>query len=105
MDSPRSRSDGRDRRLDAGLAEAFGRREPAASPSVLARLDAAGTPVRRLLLREDAEGGPARVVRPHPSEVPDRGEGRYRIVGEIARGGIGVVLKGHDVDLGRDVAV
>src|SRR5262245_21451926 len=31
--------------------------------------------------------------------------GRYRILGEIARGGLGVVLRGHDAELGRDVAV
>jgi signal transduction histidine kinase len=30
---------------------------------------------------------------------------RVQLFGEIARGGIGVVLKGHDPDLGRDVAV
>src|SRR4051812_26793548 len=31
--------------------------------------------------------------------------GRYQIDGEIARGGIGVVLKGRDTDLGREVAI
>jgi serine/threonine-protein kinase len=38
-----------------------------------------------------------------PLSVGDAG--RYQLHGEIARGGIGVVLKGRDVDLGRDVAV
>jgi serine/threonine protein kinase len=32
-------------------------------------------------------------------------EGKYRIVGEVARGGMGVVLHGHDPDLGRDLAI
>ena len=31
--------------------------------------------------------------------------GRYHLLGEIARGGMGVVLKGRDEDLGRDLAV
>ena len=31
--------------------------------------------------------------------------GRYTLHGEIARGGMGAVLKGRDPDLGRDVAV
>ena len=30
---------------------------------------------------------------------------RYRLYGEIARGGMGAVLRGRDVDLGRDLAV
>jgi serine/threonine-protein kinase len=32
-------------------------------------------------------------------------DARYRILGEIARGGVGVVLKSHDGDLGRHVAM
>ena len=34
-----------------------------------------------------------------------RSRGDYRVLGEIARGGMGVVLRGHDADLGRDVAL
>jgi serine/threonine protein kinase len=41
---------------------------------------------------------------PEKGNVPKR-KGGYRFLGEIARGGMGVVLKGHDNDLGRDVAV
>jgi serine/threonine-protein kinase len=34
-----------------------------------------------------------------------KGRGNYQMLGEIARGGMGVILKGHDTDLGRDVAL
>ncbi len=30
---------------------------------------------------------------------------RYQVVGEIARGGVGVIMKGRDADLGRDIAM
>src|SRR5471030_3025363 len=45
--------------------------------------------------------GPAPVV-PSSRDTP---AGRYELQGEIARGGMGAVLKGRDTDLGRDLAV
>ena len=36
---------------------------------------------------------------------PLTGTGKLRLQGEIARGGMGAILKGHDEDLGRDLAV
>ena len=46
------------------------------------------------------------VVRPSSSVVPNSGvDDRYQFLGEIARGGMGAVIKGRDTDLGRDLAV
>ena len=44
------------------------------------------------------------LVRPSSPEMP-RDAGRYQILGEIGRGGMGAVMKGRDPDLGRDLAV
>ena len=43
-------------------------------------------------------------VRPRCPRSGDR-TGRLQLLGEIARGGMGAVLKGRDPDLGRDLAV
>jgi eukaryotic-like serine/threonine-protein kinase len=48
------------------------------------------------------------LVMPQSAEMPDQdgeGLGRYQLLGEIARGGMGAILKGRDVDLGRDLAI
>jgi serine/threonine-protein kinase len=75
---------------------------------VLATLAATVGPIRRILLRDtDPETDPGPLVRPSSSEMPtpeDR-HGRYQLLGEIARGGMGAVLKGRDTDLGRDLAI
>lgn len=76
------------------------------SSGILARLHESMGPVPRLLLRDGRATG-ARPERACAEEMPVTvGEsGRYQLHGEIARGGMGIVLKGRDVDLGRDVAV
>ena len=55
----------------------------------------------RIMLRDDPDvDSSVTIVRSEPATA-----GRYQVLGEIARGGMGVVLKGRDTDLGRDVAM
>jgi serine/threonine protein kinase len=91
--------------LDAGLAAGFGR--PAEGPaSVLSQLRTSLGTLRPVLLKE-AEGDTALVVKPHSDALPTKEHtgDRYQLSGEIARGGMGAVLRARDVDLGRDLAV
>jgi len=83
--------------LDAGLAAGFGRAQPPRSS-----LGA----IRPVLLKE-AEGESAHIVKPKSDAMPppELTGDRYQLSGEIARGGMGAVLRGRDVDLGRDLAV
>jgi serine/threonine-protein kinase len=80
--------------LDGGLAAGFG--PPRSSLGDL----------RPVLLKE-AEGNSAHVVKPKSDAMPSPEQigDRYQLQGEIARGGMGAVLRGRDVDLGRDLAV
>jgi hypothetical protein len=73
--------------LDAGFAEPLGDMRP--------------------VLLKEAEGESAHVVKPKSDAMPPREQtgDRYQLQGEIARGGMGAVLGGRDVDLGRDLAV
>src|SRR5262245_35664225 len=45
------------------------------------------------------------VAGPEPEANPMEQAGRVRLLGEIARGGMGAVLRGHDPELGRELAV
>ncbi len=91
--------------LDAGLAAGFGR--PADGPgSMMTRLLDDYGALPPILLR-DAEADSAHVLRPGSDAMPRPAEAgdRYQLAGEIARGGMGAVLRGRDVELGRELAV
>jgi serine/threonine-protein kinase len=60
---------------------------------------------QRVQLREPATEPAAPVERPNSSEIPDFIPDGLSLHGEIARGGMGAVLKGRDTELGRDIAV
>jgi serine/threonine-protein kinase len=89
-----------------GVTMALESTGPAAGACVLEALASSVGPVPRVLLR-DTDGGPEPPARPGSNAMPapaDRA-GRLQLLGEIARGGMGAVLKGRDADLGRDLAV
>jgi serine/threonine-protein kinase len=64
-------------------------------------------PVPRVHLREPGQDHTTPLNKPHSEQMPQPQDlpGKYQLVGEIARGGMGAVFKGRDVDLGRDIAV
>lgn len=109
--SPVDRATDQDRAasLEAGLAAAFGADDAVivGSPahSVLKILGKT-IDLPRVVLREESADGIDPIVRPKSSEVPRRdSNSRYQLLGEIARGGMGAILKGRDTDLGRDLAI
>jgi len=99
---------GRSDRLDAGLRAAFGAADSvtgkaAETPSVVEALGFGSTQV----MLESPAGEHTPLVQPISPELRDveRLVGRYQVVGEIAQGGVGVILKARDRDLGRDCAM
>jgi tetratricopeptide (TPR) repeat protein/tRNA A-37 threonylcarbamoyl transferase component Bud32 len=100
--------------LKAGLAAEDGEKEDVtilfgpASSSVLAAFGEEFGNIPPVLLRDaDSASEPGPVIRPSSDEIPDPAQrsARLQLFGEIARGGMGAVLKGRDADLGRDLAV
>jgi serine/threonine protein kinase/WD40 repeat protein/tetratricopeptide (TPR) repeat protein len=96
--------------LEAGLASAFTQDYAIVlgdgSHSVLKMLGQTLDGVPRVALRQSVAEGPEPITRPKSAEMPKIGsDSRYQLHGEIARGGMGAVLKGRDTDLGRDLAI
>ncbi|MBN2490913.1 MAG: tetratricopeptide repeat protein [Planctomycetes bacterium] len=92
----------RDRSLEKALLAAFEPEEPPAGQPALGSGRAA--PWVRL---SDVEGDVAPPTSPCDPADPDRlpDSERYRVVGELGRGGIGLVLRAEDRELGRDIAI
>jgi len=81
---------------------------PPVQPSILKILEQKiGAAPHVALHEQDSDGGASPIIDPSSEDkhALPRGRGNYHFSGEIARGGMGVVIKGHDEDLGRDVAV
>lgn len=79
-----------------------------ASSSIVAAFGEAFGKMPRVLLRDaDSLIDPGPVIRPSSDEIPNpaKRSARLQLFGEIARGGMGAVLKGRDADLGRELAV
>ena len=108
-DPPAKTSRPRRERADDGLEgagpESPGDTSKGSDPTVgvLESIGATTGAVPRVLLRDAPFGEDlAPIIRPTSG---NENASRYRIDGEIARGGMGAVLKGRDPDLGRDVAI
>ncbi len=89
---------------EANIAGAF---EPDELSAFAGATPRNGAIPRHLLGEAQSREAPRLVVRPSFTEMPapaHRGD-RYQLLGEIARGGMGAVLKGRDPDLGRDLAI
>jgi hypothetical protein len=79
----------------------------AAAGSLAALAETLGVIPRVLLHDPDGTSGADPLVQPASPEMPGLADrsAHLQLFGEIARGGMGAVLKGRDVDLGRDLAV
>ena len=96
--------------MEAGLAATFGTDQAVVigqpGHGVLKMLGQTLDNVPCVALRDSAAEGTEPVVRPKSEEMPERSsDSRYQLQGEIARGGMGAILKGRDTNLGRELAI
>ncbi|MFK8110981.1 MAG: WD40 repeat domain-containing serine/threonine protein kinase, partial [Rubripirellula sp.] len=108
--APDTAGEDRSASLSAGLATAFSVNDAVvlgdANHSVLKMLGNTLDEVPRVSLREPQAEGDDPIAKPNSPEVPQSdSDSRYRLDGEIARGGMGAIIKGRDTDLGRDLAI
>jgi tetratricopeptide (TPR) repeat protein len=78
---------------------------PVLPPTRALNQDHAIDAIPRIHLRDTMEE--ARLIRPASPETPKHpGQpSRYQLIGELARGGMGMIYQGRDLDLGRELAV
>ena len=92
-------------RLAEQLADGL---SPATDPRAATAARPANGQSRSVVLREPV-GEAQPPIDPHSAEMQALGEAgnpsRYQLQGEIGGGGMGTILKGRDLDIGRDVAV
>jgi serine/threonine protein kinase/Flp pilus assembly protein TadD len=99
--------------LERGLLAAFGPGEHSGEPDFVSSfvdLEESGgalVALRPLPFETGSSRAAGPALKPLPPDAPGPvlAAGKYRVEGEIARGGIGVVLKGQDTELGREVAL
>jgi hypothetical protein len=94
--------------LNAALRAAFGPPSQALGRdgSVLVELRRSDGVTSRIMLRDEPDApSPVVGLRQTDRAPAADGGGRYQLHGEIDRGGMGIVLKGRDTDLGRDIAM
>lgn len=78
----------------------------AGNQSVLKSLGQTVDSATRVVLREPLEVSEDWIVMSTSPEIPVNDPGsRYQLQGELARGGMGAIIKGRDTDLGRDLAI
>ncbi|MFT4512375.1 MAG: serine/threonine protein kinase, partial [Planctomycetota bacterium] len=97
--------------IDKGLARAFGgeksaSRNPSPAPSILQRIGEVTGMKPSISLREIDPAGQTPMLKPLVAgDEVARETGKYMVQGMLGQGGVGTVHKGHDTDLGRDVAI
>jgi serine/threonine-protein kinase len=92
--------------LDAGLAAAFGP-DSGPPPTDTSALEGLLADAPQMRLRDTEAETPVPLLSPAAAgmPLPQGASDRYRFLGEIAHGGMGSVLQGHDPHLNRDIAV
>ena len=98
-----------DRALDGGFdaaGEDANREEPSPAPSVIQRIGEITGAKPSVSLREVDVAGHTPILKPlTSSDGIAQKTGKYTVHGMLGQGGVGAVHKGHDTDLGRDVAM